>query len=50
MGDDGCGGCRALPMGTGLRRYDGKGEGVLVGDYGCGGCRALPMGTGLSAT
>ena len=38
MGDDGCGGCRALPMGTGpvsgygvtfLRRHDGKERGVL---------------------
>ena len=31
VGDDGCGGCRALPMGTGLRRHDGKGgEGVTA--------------------
>ena len=29
------GGCRARPLGTGLRRYDGgSGEGVLVGDDG----------------
>ena len=56
VGDDGCGGFRARPLGTGpvsvygvtfFRRYDGGGEsGVLVGAGGCGGSRACPLGSG----
>ena len=48
VGDGGCGGSRARPLGTGLCRHDGGGEsGVLVGDGGCGGSRVCPLGTGL---